>query len=140
MRSRCISLNHPFPTKLFPLQDTRSHNGGMKPRNIIGPQIRKLRYQRGWSQNHLTGKLQLLGYDRPRSGIGKIESGYLFVCDSELPYFAAALGVTVSDLFPDIALDATVHDSVTHLLKERKTHCCIRRERKSGCRRKTLRQ
>jgi len=35
----------------------------MKYLNMIGPQVRKLRYARQWSQNTLSTKLQLLGWD-----------------------------------------------------------------------------
>ena len=39
----------------------------MRYLNMIGPQVRKLRYTRQWSQNTLSTKLQLLGWDVDRA-------------------------------------------------------------------------
>jgi transcriptional regulator with XRE-family HTH domain len=67
--------------------------------NIIGPRIRKLRYARGWSQSKLAVQLQLKGLDMGRDVVARIESRMHCVKDSQIPYFALALGVKVTDLF-----------------------------------------
>ena len=72
----------------------------MKCLNLVGPQIRKLRYVRGWSQNILAAKLQLLGWDVERVGVAKIESRLVHVDDYELLYFARVFNVVLADLFP----------------------------------------
>ena len=72
------------------------------PANIIGPQIRKIRYVRGWSQSHLALKLQLRGLDVARDAIAHIECQTRCVKDKDIPHFAAVLGVNVSDLFPHL--------------------------------------
>ena len=69
--------------------------------NIIGPQIRKLRYARGWSQAKLAVQLQLKGLDMARDALAHIENQTHGVRDRDIPYFASALGVKVCDLFLD---------------------------------------
>ena len=70
--------------------------------NLVGPQIRKLRYQREWSQSKLATKLQLAGFDISRSTVAKIESRIRWVPDWQLYYIARALGVELADLFPPL--------------------------------------
>ena len=68
--------------------------------NIIGPQVRKLRNERGMSQDQLAAKLQLLGLEMSRAGVSKIEARLRCVSDAELPVIAKALGVEIPSLFP----------------------------------------
>src|SRR5262245_61692988 len=49
-------------------------NRNMKqPRNIVGPQIRALRVERGLTQPMLAAKCHLLGWDLSRKTLAKIE-------------------------------------------------------------------
>lgn len=74
----------------------------MRNRNVIGPEVRRLRSRRNWSQNDLTIKLQLLGMeDATRVKISKIEARLVWVSDDDLIYLARALGVGVEELYPD---------------------------------------
>ena len=73
----------------------------MRNLNVIGPEVRRLRSRRNWSQNDLTIKLQLLGMDATRGKISKIESRLVWVSDDDLIFLARALGVSVEDLYPD---------------------------------------
>ena len=73
----------------------------MKHRNIIGPQIRKLRYQRGWSQEQLTAKLQLEGLDVSRASLGRIENGQQAVYDFEILAFCHVFHVDEQALHPN---------------------------------------
>lgn len=50
----------------------------MRALNIIGPKVRRLRHQHGWSQNDLAIRLQLLGMDE---GTRRPISIMLFVSD-----------------------------------------------------------
>jgi len=68
--------------------------------NLVGPQVRRLRYQKGWSQNNLAIRLQLAGLDKDRSGVGKIESRLVHVSDFELLYLREVLEVELTDLYP----------------------------------------
>jgi len=60
----------------------------MKKLNVIGRQVGRLRYQRGWTQEMLAGRLQLAGWIISRSGISKIENGSVYIPDFRLPCLA----------------------------------------------------
>ncbi len=68
--------------------------------NVIGPQVRKLRMHKGWTQNHLAVKLQLLGWDTSRESVTRLENQERRVPDAELFVIAKVLGVRTDDLFP----------------------------------------
>jgi transcriptional regulator with XRE-family HTH domain len=95
----------------------------MKFLNVVGPQIRKLRYQRGWSQSKLAAKLQIAGWDISRSGLAKIESKLVWVGDYELFYFIRVFQVDWETLFPKIDSGPNTHDALQRLLeKNRPAH------------------
>jgi transcriptional regulator with XRE-family HTH domain len=70
------------------------------PANIVGPQIRKARYQLGLSQEQLATRCQLLGLDISRSTLAQIEIRVRFVSDAEMLVFSLVLDVPTEDLFP----------------------------------------
>jgi transcriptional regulator with XRE-family HTH domain len=72
----------------------------MRYKNNIGPQVRRLRYARSWSQPTLAAKLQIAGLDISRGGLSKIEARLVFVDDRTMLYLAEVLQVPVQDLFP----------------------------------------
>ena len=67
---------------------------------MIGPQVRKFRLQKGWTQGHLALKLQLYGWDTSRESITRLENRDRRVPDLELFVLAKILGVKTDDLFP----------------------------------------
>lgn len=70
--------------------------------NVVGPQVRRLRSAREWSQNDLATKLQILGLESAtRVRISKIESRRACVSDDELIYLSRVLGVSTEELYPD---------------------------------------
>lgn len=71
------------------------------PRNVIGPQLRKVRYQSGLSQPALAAKCQLLGWDIGRDTIAKIEGQTRWVGDVELACLARSLRVPLDRLYPE---------------------------------------
>jgi transcriptional regulator with XRE-family HTH domain len=71
-----------------------------RPRNIIGPQLRKLRYAADLSQPELAARCQRLGWDVARDAIAKIEAQTRWVPDAELLLLARVLSVEVSALYP----------------------------------------
>jgi transcriptional regulator with XRE-family HTH domain len=89
----------------------------MKYRNMVGPQIRKLRYTRGWSQEKLAEKLQLLGWDIGRVAVSKIESRLVHMDDYELLYFTKVFNVGLPDLFPKIDAERQIHEALTELMQ-----------------------
>jgi transcriptional regulator with XRE-family HTH domain len=82
----------------------------MKKLNVIGRQVGRLRYQRGWTQEMLAARLQLEGWIISRSGVSKIESGLVYVPDFRLPWFARLFGVTIEDLYPTPGLQQPSRD------------------------------
>ena len=70
------------------------------PLNLIGPQVRKLRNAKSWTQEILAAKLQVAGWDVSRESLAKLEAQFRRVPDCELLFLAKALRVHVMDLFP----------------------------------------
>jgi transcriptional regulator with XRE-family HTH domain len=68
--------------------------------NLIGPQVRKWRRKKGWSQDVLATKLQLRGWNISRDSLASLESQRRRVPDCELLYLARVLGIRLDDLFP----------------------------------------
>lgn len=68
--------------------------------NVVGPQVRKFRDKKGWTQAKLAQKLQLQGWDVSLQSVGKLEALLRRVPDGELMFLAKVLGVSVNDLFP----------------------------------------
>src|SRR6266550_798376 len=85
----------------------------MKKLNVIGRQVGRLRYHRGWTQEMLAGRLQLAGWIISRSGISKIENGTVYIPDFRLPCFAQLFGVAIADLYPKTELQSPIHDRAT---------------------------
>lgn len=67
---------------------------------MVGPQIRNLRLQRGWTQGELALKLQLSGWDASRESITRLENQGRRAPDLELFVVAKVLGVKTDELFP----------------------------------------
>lgn len=63
--------------------------------NYCGEKIRKIRCERGLSQENLAVKMQLAGYNITQKAISRIELGERIIPDYELRYFAEALNVSV---------------------------------------------
>jgi transcriptional regulator with XRE-family HTH domain len=69
--------------------------------NVVGPQVRKFRMQRGWSQPNMVTKCQIKGWDVSRESLAKIESRLRSVTDIEILKLGKILEVHHSALFPD---------------------------------------
>jgi transcriptional regulator with XRE-family HTH domain len=86
----------------------------MRYKNNIGPQVRRFRCARGWSQSEFAVKLQLAGFDISRGGVSKIENRTVFVDDKKLLYLAETLKVPVQELFP-LRKEGRLHDFMEKL-------------------------
>jgi transcriptional regulator with XRE-family HTH domain len=77
-------------------------NKGKKKKllNLVGPQIRQLRYQMGLTQEKLAVRCQLKGFDISRGTLSQIEAQLRCVTDSELLSFSQVLRVSTDSLFP----------------------------------------
>ena len=70
-----------------------------KIQNIVGPQIRKLRYQQELKQEELAARCCILGWDLSRGTLSKIEARLRCVTDIELEILAKALRIEIGGLF-----------------------------------------
>lgn len=70
------------------------------PLNLVGPQVRRFRKAQDLSQEALSAKLQVAGWDVSRESLAKLESQFRRVPDCELLFLAKVLRITVMDLFP----------------------------------------
>lgn len=68
--------------------------------NVVGPQIRKRRYELGLTQERLAAKCQLRGWDISRATLSQIEAQIRCVTDSELLLLSQVLKIALEDLFP----------------------------------------
>jgi transcriptional regulator with XRE-family HTH domain len=69
-------------------------------RNIVGPQVRKLRYEKGLTQELFAARCSVLGLELSRATLSKIEAQLRCVSDFELTVLAEALRVNVVVLLP----------------------------------------
>ena len=81
-------------------EESEKRENCMKRLNLIGRNIGRLRYQRGWTQDILAAKLQLAGWMISRSNISRIESEQAHVYDFQVFVFADTFDVEVKTLFP----------------------------------------
>ena len=70
-----------------------------QPNNIIGPNVRKYRLERGWSQQLLANKLELIPVYICRGSISRLEEQIRTVTDFEIAALAETLGVPIEALF-----------------------------------------
>lgn len=68
--------------------------------NLIGDRVRELRIAKGWSQQVLSNKLEILAIYICRGSISRIEDKQRTVTDIELYGLAKVLGVSIEQLFP----------------------------------------
>jgi len=71
-----------------------------RPQNIVGPQVRKLRDQRGLTQEMFAARCSVLGLELSRATLSKIEAQLRCVTDFELVMLARALKVEIPALMP----------------------------------------
>jgi transcriptional regulator with XRE-family HTH domain len=71
-----------------------------RPRNIIGPQFRRIRYARGLSQPEFAATCQRMGWDISRDIVARIEGQTRWVADFELLLLAQALEIPTEQLLP----------------------------------------
>lgn len=71
------------------------HNGR---KNIIGENLKRIRVQKGLTQNELASLLQLKGYEFDRLTVLRIERGTRFVPDYEVMLLCEALEVSYEEL------------------------------------------
>ena len=87
------------------------------PRNIAGPQIRRLRSQQGITQQAFAERCQRMGWDISRDTLAKVESQMRWLADFELAFLAEALSVPLDLLLPErgTVTQCTVREFVARL-------------------------
>lgn len=70
-------------------------------RNVIGPNIKKIRNTKKITQEELTAKLQINGINIDRTMISKIENQTREIYDYEIISIAKALNIPIEHLFND---------------------------------------
>ena len=68
--------------------------------NFVGPQVRRLRVEREWTQEVLAAKCQVQGIPLTRGTLAKIEAGIRGAGDFEIYTLARVLKVPMETLFP----------------------------------------
>ena len=92
----------------------------MRNLNLIGPQVRKLRNQRNWTQDQLAGALQRAGLDISRSGVAKVEARMVWVADHLVLFYMHVFRVDYKDLYPTIDPQAPgLYETHGKLMKSR---------------------
>ncbi|HEU6448280.1 MAG TPA: helix-turn-helix transcriptional regulator [Verrucomicrobiae bacterium] len=71
-------------------------------RNLVGQQVRRIRWKRNWTQSDFISRLHDIGWNICRQRLARIEAGEARVNDIEYVVFAQALGVKTDDLLPPI--------------------------------------
>jgi len=71
---------------------------GAQNKNIVGPQVRRLRVAANLSQAALAAACQRIGWDIDRNTVAKIEGRLRWVGDFELVYLTKALKCSLADL------------------------------------------
>ncbi len=69
-------------------------------KNLVGPEVRRLRVEAGFTQEQLAGRLQVHGWDISRVGVSKIEARLRLVNDAELWVLSRVLACNPADLYP----------------------------------------
>jgi transcriptional regulator with XRE-family HTH domain len=72
-----------------------------KLKNIVGPQVRRLRSERGWSQPAFAAECQRKGWDIDRDTVAKIEGQSRRVSDFEIVVLSRIFAVPFETLLPD---------------------------------------
>ena len=84
-------------------------------RNMVGPQVRRIRHARGLSQPALAILLQRRGWDISRDVIAKIEDQRRWVADFEAAFLAEVLQVALVDLYRSAGRNPTPQSFIARL-------------------------
>ncbi len=68
--------------------------------NVVGPNVAKYRYQRGWTQDQLVAQLNVRGCYMTKSILANIETRRCPVTDKQIEYFSFVFGISSLELFP----------------------------------------
>ena len=84
----------------------------MKSKNVVGPQVRKLRSAEGLTQEDFAARCGVAGWRLSRGTLAKIEAQVRCVSDAEAYMLAKALKRDIAELYPSNRL--AILDQLTH--------------------------
>ena len=67
--------------------------------NIVGMNVRSIRESKGWTQDQLAAKCNLLQWNISRGTLAKVEAQVRRVTDIEVKFLAQVLNVPIEELF-----------------------------------------
>lgn len=85
-------------------------------RNLIGPQVRRLRCAKNWSQETLTARLREQGWDICRQRVARIEGCEAWASDFEMLLIARALECEIKDLLPNVESGQPLYSAISEIL------------------------
>jgi transcriptional regulator with XRE-family HTH domain len=92
----------------------------VKKLNLTGRLVNKLRNERDWTQDELADRLQKAGWMISRSGVSKIESGFVYVHDFQLHYFADVFRVPAIVFVPTLDMSKPIDETLSRLIYNEK--------------------
>ena len=90
-------MPHPKPAK-----PKKPRRAAQTLKNLVGPQVARLRYQAGLSQSEFAAKCQRMGWDISRGIVAGIEGQVRCVTDFEFVQLSRALNVRLDALLPEL--------------------------------------
>ncbi|HEX8294806.1 MAG TPA: hypothetical protein VF593_00775 [Chthoniobacteraceae bacterium] len=88
-------------------------------KNVVGPQVRKRRYNLGLKQADLAARLQVLGWEIDRAGVSKIESQLIWVSDFQMLFLGEALKIPAVELLPRLDPTKRLGENIAKLRLKR---------------------
>ena len=93
-----MRLTTHYKTEFLNDRDVNPRTSPPKKLNFCGPAIRRMRMEKGWSQDLLAGRCQLNGWDASRDVIARLELQNRLVTDWEILALAKALGCSPGEI------------------------------------------
>ena len=86
-------------------------------KNVVGPRVRKLRWEQKLKQKELAAQLEIAGWQLDRAGVSKVESRFIKVSDYQLLCLMHVLKVDARELLPSIDLEKPIDDQIRKLME-----------------------
>ncbi len=88
-------------------------------KNVVGPRVRKLRWEKKLKQKELAAQLELAGWQLDRAGVSKVESRFIKVSDCQLLCLMCVLEVDAKELLPAIDRKKPIGEQIRKLMESK---------------------
>ena len=88
-------------------------------KNVVGPRVRKLRWEKKLKQKELAAQLELAGWQLDRAGVSKVESRFIKVSDCQLLCLMCVLDVDAKELLPTLDSKKPIGDQIRKLMESK---------------------